>query len=134
MPDGKHILIVDDEKFLCVTVADFLRDAKYRVSIAFDGSEVAPILDREKVHLVLLDLVMPKLGGFETLAVIKKKSPETRVIILTAFGSSEQVQQAKKEGADGFISKPFSVEKLLARVAEVLSGSAKGPFHELGLE
>src|SRR6185436_16612430 len=105
MTEEKHILIVDDEDFLCVTVADILRDSNFRVSIAHDGSEVLPILEYEKVDLVLLDLMMPRMGGFETLEVIKKKSPSTAVIMFSAFGSREQVEQGVKLGADGFISK-----------------------------
>lgn len=134
MPEAKHILIVDDEVFLCVTVADFLRDAKFRVSTAHDGSEVLPILEHENIDLVLLDLMMPRMGGFETLGYIKKKAPKTHVIILSAFGTRDQMEQADKLGADGFISKPFGVETLMRHIKAVLSGGYKGPFHEMGIE
>jgi DNA-binding response OmpR family regulator len=134
MPEGKHILIVDDEEFLCVTVADILRDANFRVSIAHDGSEVSPILDQGKVDLVLLDLMMPRMGGFETLELIKKKAPSTGVIMFSAFGSRDQVEQGVKLGADGFINKPFGIDTLLKRIEEVVAGKSKSPFHEPGIE
>lgn len=134
MTDQKHILIVDDEEFLCVTVADFLTDAKYRVSIAHDGTEVIPILEKEKVDLVLLDLLMPKMGGLETLEYIKQKAPATRVIIISAYGSAAQVEQGEILGADGFMNKPFGIETLLKRIEDVLSGSMEGPFLEPEIE
>jgi len=134
MPDAKHILIVDDEEFLCVTVADLLRDSNFRVSIAHDGTEVSPILDQGKVDLVLLDLMMPKMGGFETLELIKKTAPSTAVIMFSAFGSRDQIEQGIKLGAEGFVNKPFGIETLLKRIDEVLAGKSKGPFHEPGIE
>jgi DNA-binding response OmpR family regulator len=134
MADMKHILIADDEELLCVTIADYLRDSNYRVSIVHDGTGVLPILETDRVDLVLLDLMMPKMGGFDTLAIIKKHSPETRIIILSGYGSDEHIQQAKLEGADVFISKPFGVESLLNHVKEVLAGSRKSRFHEPGIE
>jgi DNA-binding response OmpR family regulator len=130
----RHVVIADDEKLLCVTIADFLRDEGYRVTIVHDGCEVLPVLEKEKADLVLLDLMMPTMNGMETLALIKKHSPETRVIMLTGYGTMNYVLQSQQMGSDGFVNKPFGVETLMRRIRTVLSGSSRQPFHEPALE
>ena len=119
--EQNHILIADDEEFLCVTIADFLRDEGYKVTIVHDGTEVLPVLKLEKVDLVLLDLMMPHMNGLETLQLLKKHYPQTRVMIVSGYGSDENVQQAKQMGADGFVNKPFGVETLMRHVRTVIS-------------
>ena len=131
--EKRHIVIADDEKLLCVTVADFLRDEGYKVTIVHDGNEILPILKAEKVDLVLLDLMMPTMNGMEALPVIKQHSPMTRVIILTGYGTMNYVLQAQQLGSDGFVNKPFGVETLMRRIRTVLSGSSRMPFHEAAL-
>ena len=132
--DKRHIFIADDEKLLCVTIADFLRDEGYKVTIVHDGNDVLPILKREKVDLVLLDLMMPTMNGMEALALIKKQFPVTRVIMLTGYGTMNYVLQSQQLGSDGFVNKPFGVETLMRRIRTVLAGSSRNPFHEPALE
>ncbi len=124
-----HIVIADDEDFLCTTIGDYLRDEGYKVTIVHDGSEVLPVLKLEKVDLILLDLMMPQVTGLETLQMLKKQYPQTRVIILSGYGSEENVAQAKKMGADGFVTKPFGVETLMHHVRSVLSHPPRESFH-----
>lgn len=131
---ANHILIVDDEDFLCVTIAELLREAQYNVSIVNDGSEVLPVIEKEKIDLVLLDLMMPIMGGMETLTVIKKHSPETRVIMLSGYDSEDRVEEAERLGSDGFINKPFGVETLIRHIKTVLASSSRAPFHEPDIE
>ncbi len=125
-----HIIIADDEELLCETVADFLCRNGYAVSIVHDGSEVIPIIEREKVDLVLLDLVMPGMNGLETLAMIKKQSPQTRVLMLSGYDQTDNVEQAKELGSDGFITKPFGIETLMRRIRSVLANDVPPSFHE----
>lgn len=125
-----HIIIADDEALLCVAVADYLGDNGYKVSVVHDGSGVLPILEREKVDLVLLDLAMPGMNGLETLAVIKKQSPSTRVIILSGYGEMSNVEQARQLGSDGFITKPFGLGALHRHIKTVLSNESRTSFHE----
>ena len=125
-----HIVIADDEKFLCCTVADILRDEGYKVTLAYDGADVLPIIEREKVDLVLLDLMMPRMNGLETLTALKKKSPQTRVIMLSGYGTEDYVRQAEQLGSDGFINKPFGAETLVRYVRNVLAGLSRSHFHE----
>jgi len=128
--NGFHIVIADDEKFLCATVADILRDEGYKVTVAYDGADVLPIVEREKVDLVLLDLTMPRMNGLETLTAIKKKSPQTRIIMLSGYGTKSYEEQADELGSDGFINKPFGAETLMRHVRTVLAGLSRAPFHE----
>jgi DNA-binding response OmpR family regulator len=132
--DQHHILIADDEELLCVTIAGLLRDEGYKISIVHDGTGVMPVIEQGQVDLVLLDLMMPKMGGMETLALVKKQSPQTRVIILSGYGTSEHVVQAEQLGSDGFINKPFGVETLVRRIKTVLGSSSRSPFHEHDIE
>ncbi len=71
---------------------------------------------------------MPMMDGMQTLALIKKHSPQTRVIILSGYGSEDHVEEAKRKGSDGFINKPFGVETLIRHIKTVLSGSSRAPF------
>jgi DNA-binding response OmpR family regulator len=129
-----HIIIADDEPFFCDTIAQFLRDAGYMVTIVHDGTGVLPVIQREKVDLVLLDLVMPGMSGLETLELIKKQSPPPRVIVLSGYGESENVEQAKQRGSDGFVTKPFGLETLMRHIRTVLSDASRSSFHEPPIE
>lgn len=125
-----HIIIADDEQLLCGTIADLLRSDGYRVSVVYDGTGVMPIIEKEQTDLVLLDLMMPKLDGLATLALIKEHSPSTRVIMLTGYGTKDSLKRAAELGADGYIEKPLGVETLMRHVDEILRGK-KGPtFYE----
>jgi two-component system nitrate/nitrite response regulator NarL len=99
-------------------------------SLAYDGADVLPIMEREKVDLVILDVMMPRMNGLETLTAIKKKSPKTRVIMLSGYGTTNYVEQAERLGSDGFINKPFGVETLMRHVRTVLAGLSRTPFLE----
>lgn len=125
-----HILIADDEELLCVTIAGFLRDDGYRVTVVHDGAEVAPVIQQEKIDLVLLDLMMPKMNGIDTLVQIKKESAQTRVIMLSGYGTEEYVRKSEELGSDGFINKPFGVETLMRHIKNVLSKPSRSAFHE----
>lgn len=128
--EQRHIVIADDEELLCVIVADLLRDAGYRVTTVSDGSEVLPVLEREQTDLVLLDLMMPTMNGIETLTQIKKKLPETRVIMISGFGTDDYILQSEQLGSDGFINKPFGVETLMRHIKSVLANPPRPPFKE----
>ena len=125
-----HILIADDEQLLCGTIADLLRSDGYTVSVVYDGTGVMPIIEKQPVDLVLLDLMMPKLDGLATLALIKEHSPSTRVIMLTGYGTRDSLKRAEELGADGYIEKPLGVETLMRHIHDVLHGSGGPTFYE----
>ncbi len=132
--EPRHIIIADDEKLLCLTIADYLRDEGYNVTIVHDGDEILPVIEREPVDLVLLDLMMPRMDGLKALSLIKKQAPQTRVIIVSGYGTKRHVGQAEQLGADGFIDKPLGIETLLRYIKTVLAGAPRPPFHEPAIE
>lgn len=113
-----NILIVEDEKPISDLIRLNLTDAGYRCTCAFDGMAAADVLDTETFDLVLLDIMLPKLNGYEVLEYIKPM--EIPVIFLTAKGEVEERVKGLRLGAEDYITKPFEIIELLARVEAVL--------------
>jgi len=102
------ILVVDDEPELCRALSKLLHRHGYRVLTAADGEDALAILREQEVHLVLSDLLMPRMGGSELLKASKVVSPTTEVVIITGHGTIEAAVDAMKMGAYDFIEKPFT--------------------------
>ncbi len=102
------ILVVDDEPELCNALSKILRRNGYQVQTAGDGEEALQILRREEIHLVLTDLLMPKIGGLELLKAARVIAKATEVVIITGHGTIEAAVEAMKMGAYDFIEKPFT--------------------------
>jgi DNA-binding response OmpR family regulator len=129
MIDGAKVLLIDDDFEWCAELKEALEDEHFQVEISHDGLEGINRIAQNRFHLVLLDLKMPKLNGFEVLERIKSISPQTKVIIITAsfIGrkdsqlnplASEFTSYAPETAAlaDEIISKPFNVEHLLDKI------------------
>ena len=123
-----RILVVDDESEIAESLADFLiRKEGFQVRIASDGQQAIAYLESSiggaaEVDLVLLDMRMPGLSGLEVLDWIRKH-PDlryTRVVLLTAAASNDEKVQALSAGADDYITKPYYMQELLARVKTIL--------------
>ena len=108
----EKILVVDDEKSMREFLEIMLRKEDYKVSLAPNGEEVLRLLERDIFDLVLLDIRMPKMDGIAVLKKIKALSPETVVIMITAYASAETAIKAMKEGAYDYITKPFKIEEI----------------------
>ena len=113
------ILVVDDEPHLLKLVRSNLEAAHYKVTVAMDGPSALAMMEAEGADLVVLDIMMPGLDGFEVLQKIREFSV-VPVIILTAKDQEVDVVKGLRLGADDYIRKPFSVHELLARVEAVL--------------
>lgn len=114
----KKILIVEDEKPISNLIKLNLTSEGYLCKCAFDGIEAANIIEEEKFDLILLDIMLPGINGYELLEYIKPyKIP---VIFITAKGTVENRIMGLKLGADDYIVKPFQIGELLARVEAVL--------------
>ncbi len=113
------ILVVDDEPHLLKLVRSNLEAAHYRVITAMDGPSALAMLDKEGADLVILDIMMPGMDGFEVLQKIREFSV-VPVIILTAKEQDIDELRGFGLGADDYVRKPFSVQLLLARVQAVL--------------
>lgn len=113
------VLVVDDEKALRNFVRRNLEVRGYKVLTATNGLEALALFQREKVDLVILDIMMPHLDGLETTRRIRQTSI-TPIIILTALGEESEKVRAFDYGADDYLTKPFGVGELLGRVKAVL--------------
>lgn len=112
-----RVLVVEDEKRLAENVARSLREgAGYAVDIALDGEEGLYLADSGEYDLIVLDLMLPKLDGPELLARCRKGGNSTPVLILTARDEKENVVRLLNAGADDYVSKPFDLGELMARV------------------
>ena len=111
----KTILVIDDEPEILELVKEFLEEEYYHVLTAISGFEGLELLKKNKVHLVLLDIAMPKMNGLEVLMELKK-NPETStlpVLMLTGRLDTKLIMEATKIGAKDYITKPFNPNNLL---------------------
>ncbi len=129
-----HIVVVDDDKLLGLAIRDLLQQANYHVTVLTDGRDVAGLLETMQIDLFLMDLVMVHMHGLDALKVIKERSPRSKVIMLSAYGTEEYIRQAEMLGADGFMIKPFGFETLVKRIQTVLSGIKGTPFLQNPIE
>ena len=106
------ILVADDEQSMREFLDIMLKKEGYKVSLASNGEEVVKVVENDLFDLILLDIRMPKLDGISALKKIKANSPETIVIMITAYASADTAIKAMKEGAYDYITKPFKVEEI----------------------
>ncbi|MBN9312324.1 MAG: response regulator [Chryseobacterium sp. 39-10] len=118
----KKIVIADDEHKIIMTLEYAFRKNGYEVFIARDGSEVLDILKEEIPDIILLDIMMPNVDGYTTLAEIKKneKLKNVKVIFLSAKSGEADIKKGLDLGADAYITKPYSIKKLMEKVDELL--------------
>jgi len=120
MLNSRSILVVDDEEALRSVLSSELSGEGYQVETASDGDEAISTIQNKKFDLILLDIKMPKVDGFEVLKFIKKTHPGVKVIMLTAFADLKNAIESKKLGAEDFISKPYDLVDLLTTIERVL--------------
>jgi DNA-binding NtrC family response regulator len=101
------ILIVDDEEMMRNLLSKILKREKYQIVTACDGLEGLNKVQSEHIDIVISDMKMPRMNGFELLKHIKEDYPEIGVIIMTAYGDTYTVKDALLLGADEYITKPF---------------------------
>lgn len=114
-----RVLIVDDSDFLRMMVNQILSAKQYTVLEAKDGGECMDILAKERVDMLILDIHMPVMDGFEVLTKVRECYPHLPVVMLTAVCDAESVQKAKELGAVSYVIKPFSADVLLVHVRNV---------------
>ncbi len=121
IPCEGRFLIIEDEPLLRITMSDALEKKGWIVDQAENGVKGLALFKRFLHEFVLLDLVMPRMGGMEVLHEIKALAPNTTVVIITAYGTVEKAVEAMKEGAADFITKPFSISQLMVRLNAICS-------------
>jgi two-component system response regulator PilR (NtrC family) len=116
----QNILVVDDEKSMCEFLEIMLKKDGYEVTSTTSGDKALELLDNNLYSMVLTDVKMPGVNGFEVLRKTKEVSPDTVVIMITAYGSPEGAVTAIKEGAYDYITKPFRVEEVKLTIKKSL--------------
>jgi len=119
--EAKRILIVDDERSMCEMLAILLKKEGLQVCTAASRAEAADLLRAGPVELVLTDVQLPDGDGLEILRHVKAASPETAVVVMTAYGTTEMAVAARKLGAEAYILKPFDVDELRIVVRDALA-------------
>jgi len=116
------ILVVDDEPFICRSLTFVLRKGNYEVLEARDGEEALDAIRSHKPDLVFLDVMMPKVNGFEVTQQIRSDAAfdDVKIILLTAKGQECDREVGKTAGANDYMTKPFSPSKILDRARRML--------------
>ena len=132
-----HVLVVDDEKEIADLVEIYLVSDGYKVYKASNALEGLEILEKETIHLVLLDIMMPGMDGFEVLRELREQEHgETHLPVMLLTARAEDADQVRglEGGADDYVTKPFSPIVLAARVRTLLKreGRAGAPLEQLG--
>ena len=134
MTDRPLALVVDDDVTVRDVVSRYLDRAGYRVDLAGDGEAALRAVADRLPDVVVLDLMLPRLGGLEVCRRLRRESIDVPIVMLTALGEEEDRVLGLELGADDYVTKPFSPRELVLRVASVLRRSRERPASETGVE
>lgn len=127
---GQRILVVDDEPNIVDVIAMALRYQGFEVESAGNGRDAIAAVDSFKPHLMLLDIMLPDMEGFEVAERLGAKRSRTPIIFLTARDATEDKVRGLTIGGDDYVTKPFSLEELIARVRLILRRSGESTEDE----
>ncbi len=136
---GSRILLVEDEETLAVGLIYNLTEEGYLVTWAKNGKEAVESFENEKFDLIILDIMLPYLNGYEVAEAVRKKDLQMPILMLTAKTESEDKVRGLEKGADDYLTKPFHLQELLLRVKGMLKrkswykeASKKQPVYNFG--
>lgn len=132
---GERLLVVDDEENLRSMLRAALGHHGFDVSLAPDGREALALIEEIKPRLVILDVMMPGLDGFQVCRRMRDSNDATPVLFLTASDGTEDKVRGLRLGGDDYVEKPFSLDELVARIEAILRRTADAPstnIFELG--
>ncbi|MCK5032373.1 MAG: response regulator [Calditrichia bacterium] len=131
----KTVLIVDDEKAFLSSVIDGLKDfaEDFKVLTAINGEEALEILENQNINLVLTDINMPKMDGFQLLTHMNNSYSSIPVIVMTAFGSDEIMKKTEELGATLYLEKPMDLNELIPKINDGLALGSKGYIQGISL-
>ncbi len=123
---GKRILIVDDEPNIVISLEFLMKREGFEVEIAADGEVALKALAASKPDLLVLDVMLPKMNGFEVCRVVRAdpRWAGIKILMLTAKGRDTEVAKGLGLGADAYVTKPFSTRDLVAQVKQLLGDAA----------
>ncbi|MDF1587362.1 response regulator transcription factor [Marinimicrococcus flavescens] len=121
----KRVLVVDDEPNIVLSLEFLMKRAGFEVAVARNGSEALAALEGSPPHLLLLDVMMPELDGFEVCERVRARPDwkDTKIIMLTARGREQERERGLALGADAYVTKPFSTRELVEQVRLMLGES-----------
>lgn len=117
------VLLVDDEEDFVSTLSERLQLRNITTLVATDGEEALQIIDTDKPPVVVLDVLMPGMGGLDVLRQIKRSYPRIQVIILTGRGSTKEGIKGMRLGAFDYLMKPVKIEMLMQKMNEALQAA-----------
>jgi len=125
----KTVLIADDEPNIVISLEFLLQEAGYEVRVARDGQEALEVLNAQVPDLILLDVMLPRVSGFDVCQRIRSNPAWSamRVLMLSAKGREAEVAKGLELGADAYITKPFAIKDLMAEVARQLGDPPASP-------
>ena len=120
-PKDKTVLVVDDESDIRTVVEGLLAGHGYRIIQAKDGAEALMLLRRHEIDLMVLDIMMPRMDGYQVMEALKSTNPELPVVMLTAKTAQQDVWKGYVEGCHYYVTKPFEAQTLIRAVNYLLS-------------
>jgi len=114
------VLVVDDDESISQNLKTLLEELGYISETAYNGEEAIRKIREDYYDIALIDLLLPDMDGLQVLMEVKKVSPTTAIIIITAFGTIPNAVEAIKRGASDYITKPFRIDDLLTRIKKVI--------------
>ena len=129
MENGCEILVVDDEESITDVLKKELSSDGYQVQTAHDGQEAIDAVKSTPIALVVLDLQMPKVNGFDVLRYVKENFPGVKVIVLTGYADLGNAIRCKRLGADQFLEKPFNLSEFLTEMHRLIPLNGKHPIN-----
>jgi DNA-binding response OmpR family regulator len=124
------VLLVDDEEEFVTTLAERLELRNIQALVATDGEAALAQIEADPPQIVILDIMMPGLGGLEVLKRIKVQNPQLPVILLTGRGSTKEGIQGMQLGAVDYLMKPIDIEELIKKMQAVIKGEASPPKND----
>ena len=124
--DKMKVLLVDDEEDFISTLAERLELRNMSPLVAIDGAVAIRLLEKHKPPVVVLDVMMPGIGGLDILKYIKRNCPNTQVIILTGRGTTKEGIESMRHGAFDYMLKPVKIEELLKKLNDAFEVVKKG--------
>lgn len=120
---SSKILIAEDEPSIVLSLEFLLQGAGYEVTVARDGNEALRMAERIRPDLIVLDIMLPLLDGFEVCRHVRENGTlgHTRILMLTARGHKNAVEKSLMLGADAYMTKPFSTRELVKKIKEMLA-------------
>ncbi|MCD7978935.1 MAG: response regulator transcription factor [Tannerellaceae bacterium] len=125
-----HILVVEDEQRVAELLKRGLEECGYTVTLAFDGEMGSRLIRSTRFDLVISDVILPKLNGFELSKLIRQTYPDMPILMLTALGTTDDKLDGFDAGADDYMVKPFDFRELNARIRVLLKRKGTGTLQE----